>query len=164
MILHCKTSSDSERIHRVSLPRNANELNSIIRNGLIPGGMSLKKEEDKQSSSQQRTRWRRIWLGWTLLAIQQNQGSRDTRILGNAFKIQYCGATRSLPKREVCNFTKRGHTQSISTTHCLQLALRKRQKVRFNSESATNYVKIELAAWSARSTKPRHMIILRTIK
>ena len=32
---------------------NANELNSIVRNGLIPGGMSLKKEEDKQSSSQQ---------------------------------------------------------------------------------------------------------------
>ena len=28
--------------------------------------------------------------------------------------------------RETCNFTKHGHMQSFSTTHFLQLALRKR--------------------------------------
>ena len=53
----------TEYLHPVG---NANELNSIIRNGLIPGRNASR---------------------------EGNQGSRHTRILGNAFKIRYVGAS-----------------------------------------------------------------------
>ena len=56
-------------------------------------------------------------------AIWRNQGSRHTRILGNTFKTQFVGAIWSSPNRKACNFTRLGHMQSFSTTHCLQLAL-----------------------------------------
>ena len=42
---------------------------------------------------------------------------------------KYCiliGAIWSSLRREDCNFSKHGHMQSSSTTHCLQFALRKR--------------------------------------
>ena len=68
-------------------------------------------------------------------AIFRDQGSRHTRILGNAFKIQYFGAIWSSLKRKACNFTRHGHMQSFSTIHCLQLALRKQYawKLRMSS-------------------------------
>ena len=47
------------------------------------------------------------------------------KILVNLFKIRYIGAISSPLRREDCNFTKHGHMQSFSTTHCLQFALRK---------------------------------------
>ena len=128
------------------------------------------KEEHKQSSSHQCTRWKTDMDREKLLATWQKQGSCHTRILGTAFKIQYFDAIWRLPKREVCNFTKHGHMQSFSTTHYLQLALRKRKiyvnsgkalpEGALNSESATSCLKIELATWFARSTKPRRKIIL----
>ena len=93
------------------------------------------KEEDKQSSSQQWTRWRTDMVWVKLFTIWRNQGSFHTRIFGNALKILYFDAPWSLPKREVCSFTKRGHMQSLCTTHCLYIALRKRYvgKLRMSS-------------------------------
>ena len=48
-----------------------------------------------------------------LRAVRRNQGSRHTRILGNAFKIRYVGAVWSSPRSKACNFTKHGHIQSV---------------------------------------------------
>ena len=103
---------------------NANELNSIIRNGLIPGGTSLKSGRQAVCFTTVNP-MEDVYGVWKLHAILRNQGSRHTRILGNAFKIQYVGAIWSLLKRKACNFTKHGHMQSFSATHYLQLALRK---------------------------------------
>ena len=66
---------------------NANELNSFIRNGLMPGGKSLKRY-----SSLQWTRWKTCMAWRKLQAIWRNQGSSHTRIRGNLFEILYVGA------------------------------------------------------------------------
>ena len=93
------------------------------------------KEEDKPCSSQQWTRWRMDMAWRKLLAIWRNQESLHTRILGNDFKILYCGAFEARSRERFAFCTKLGHMQSFSTTHSLQLALRKRYvwKVRTSS-------------------------------
>ena len=74
-----------------------------------------------------------LWFRWIIKMATENpnttshkQESRHTRILGNAFRIQYFGATWSWLKREDCNFIKQGQTQSSSLTRHLQSSLRKR--------------------------------------
>ena len=63
--------------------RNASELNSIIRNGVIPGGKSLRRRQ--MVFSLQWIRWR-MEMAWERLhATWRNQGSSHTRILGTAF-------------------------------------------------------------------------------
>ena len=98
---------------------NANELNSITRNGLIPGGTSLKIGRQAVFFHCSESDGGRIFAWVKLHAIWRNQGSRQTRILGNDFKIKYFGAIWSSLKRKTCNLTEHGHMQSFSTTHCL---------------------------------------------
>ena len=152
---------------------NANEVNSIIRSGLIPGGKSFKRE-------------RQTVIFTTVNPMDDGYGMVDTprdltkprmchtRILGNAFKIRYFGAIWSSLKRKDCNFTKRGHLQSFSIRHTA-CSLHWESGMyestgwalpegALNSESATSRAQIELAMWSTRSTKPRRKIILGTIK
>ena len=100
----------------------------------------VSKEDDKLCSSRQWIPWMMDLVWRKLHAIWRHQGSRHTRILGNAFKIQYFGAIWSSLKREACNFTKRGHMQSFSTTHYLQLALRKRQKWKYRMSCTRRFV------------------------
>ena len=59
-------------------------------------------------------------------AIQHKQESRHTKILGNAFRIQYIGAIWSSLNKEDCHFIKQGRTQLSSMTHCLQSSLTER--------------------------------------
>ena len=128
--------TDTDRIYQVPLPRREREwIEFYYKKWINSRRYKPEKEEDKQSSSQQWTRWRTFIEWWELHAIWRNQGSRRTRILGNAFKILYFGATWSPLTRKACNFTKHGHIQSFSTTHYLQLALRKRYvwKLRMSS-------------------------------
>ena len=112
----------------------------------------------------------RIWLEGNSLRSDKTKDHDTHEKLGNAFKMQYCGAIWSLLKREVCNSARHGHMQAFSTTHacCFHWESsvyenygRALPKGTFNSESATSSVKIELAT---RSTKPRRKIILATIK
>ena len=64
---------------------NGNDLNSTIRIGLIPGGTSLKR--GRQAVSFTTVNPMEDVMAWVKLhAILRNQGSRHTRILGNAFK------------------------------------------------------------------------------
>ena len=91
---------------------NANELNSIIRNGLIPGGKSLKRGRQAVFCTTVNPMEDGNTMGEPPRDLTQPR-------IGNAFKIRYVGAIWSWPKRGVCNFTRHG-------THCLQLASRKR--------------------------------------
>ena len=70
---------------------NASELISIVRNGLIPGGKSLKRGRQAVFFTTE-TPTEDVYGMEKVRAILRNQGSRHTRILGNAFKIQYVGA------------------------------------------------------------------------
>ena len=94
LILHCKTinilipKGFTEYLYHVG---NASELNSVIGNGLIPGGNSLKRGRQAVFF----TAVNPMDDGYDLVkihAILRNQGSRHTRILGNAFKRQNFGA------------------------------------------------------------------------
>ena len=109
LILHGKDNvllpkGFTEYIYHVG---NANELNSIIRKELIPGG-KVSIEEDKRYSSLQWTRWMMNMVWEKLHATYQ---SKDRA-------LQEYLETRSKSSILV---------QSISTTHCLHLALRKRK-------------------------------------
>ena len=95
------------------------------KNGSVPGGTSFKRGRQAVFFPTENPLEDGYGSGKHVCHLQ-NVGSCRTRILGNDMKIQYFGATWSSPKRELCNFTKRGQMQSFFTTHCLQLALRKR--------------------------------------
>ena len=97
---------------------HGNELRSIVRIGLIPGGF--------------RTDTGRYAVFFTVVdpmddkrglretfAIYQKQESRLTRILGNHFKTRCIGAIYCSLKKEDCDFTKQGPMQLYSMTHCL---------------------------------------------
>ena len=70
---------------------NASELNSIVRNGLIPGGKSLKRGRPAVFFATVNPMEDVYGMG-KLHAMSRNRGSRHTRILGNAFKRLYFGA------------------------------------------------------------------------
>ena len=105
---------------------NANELNSITRNGLISGGTSLKRGrqavffttvnpmEDVCGMGETPCDLTKPWI-----APYNNTGKR---LQNTVFRC----TLKLAQEREICNFTRHGHMQSFSTTHCLQLALRKR--------------------------------------
>ena len=103
---------------------HGNELRSMVRNGLIPGGFSTKTSRyavfytvvDPMDDEQQ-------GLRETFLAIDQKQESRLAKILGNQFKTQYSGAMYCPLEKEDCDFTKQGPMRSYS--HCLQDSMRK---------------------------------------
>ena len=119
-------SGVTEKIYRVHLPRrgNVSELNSIIRNGLISGGKSLK-------------RGRQAVFFTTVNPMDDEYGMGETprdptkprtapyKILGNLIRIQYIGAIRNSLKSKDCCFTRQGHMQSSSETHYQLYAWRK---------------------------------------
>ena len=94
LILHCKTIYS----YRKDLPSynnhvgNANELNSKVRNALIPGGTSLKRGRQAVIFTTVNTMEDVYGMGENTMEIFRNQGSRHTRVLGNAFNRQYFGA------------------------------------------------------------------------
>ena len=98
---------------------NANELNSIIRNGLIPGGTSIKRGRQAVFFTAVNPT-EDVYGTGKLHAILRNQGSRHTRILGNAFKIQYFGALWSSFKRKGLQFLQDTviYTCSLLLTAC----------------------------------------------
>ena len=65
---------------------NANELNSMLRSGLIPGGKSLKRGRQAVFTTVNPMEVR-FFFAWS--ATRRNQGSHHTRIHGNAFNILY---------------------------------------------------------------------------
>ena len=81
--------------------------------------------------------WRKLHATW------RNQGSLHSRVLGNAFKMQYFGEIWSSLKRKACNFTKHGHMQSFSTTHNLRLALRKRYVWKHRRSSTKRFARLQ---------------------
>ena len=147
---------------------NANELNSIIRNGLLPGGTSLKRgreavlfttvnpmehgyglgktpcELTKLKVMPYKNTWKRFQntVFWCSLKLAQQRGLQFYQTRSRAV-VLYNTLLADCIDRAVC----------MKTADEL-----------LNSESATNCVKIELAAWSARSAKPRRKIILGTVK
>ena len=119
---------------------NASEWNSIIRNGLIPGGKSLKKGRQVVffTTVNLMEDGKRVGRG-KLHATWRNQGSPHTRILGNVFIILYFDAIWSSLKRKACNSIKHGHMQSFSTTHNLRLVLRKRYVWKHRTSSTKRF-------------------------
>ena len=105
----------TETIYRVHLPLQEREWIEFHNQKWI------NSKEDKRFPSLQwiRCMMEIVWVKHH--AIWRHQGSRHTRIRGNASKIRYFGAIWSSLKRKACNFTKHGHMQSFSTTHNLQL-------------------------------------------
>ena len=112
----------TEYIHHVG---NANELKSIVRNGLILGGKSLRRA-------------RQAIFFTTVNPMDDGHGMGETprdvtkprsgpyKNTWKRFQNTVFWCKLKFARRGDCNFTKRGHTQSFSTSHCLQLALRKR--------------------------------------
>ena len=173
LILRCKT----KHCYRKDLPStsttsvNSNELNSIKEMDEFEEEQAS-KEEDKQSSSLQWTRWR-TYMAWEKFhAIWRKQGPRHTRILGHAFKIRYFGCNLKLAQERGLQFYQtRSHAVVLYNTlpaACIGKRyvwkLRMSSPGSLNSESATSRAKIGLTIWSTRSTKPRRKIILGTIK
>ena len=107
---------------------NASEVHSIIRSGLIPGGQSPK-------------RGRQSVFFTTVKPMEDDNCMEETscdltkpRIVPfkNTWKphqntVYRCNLELAQEReREDCNFTKQGHMQLFSTTHCPPFASRKR--------------------------------------
>ena len=132
----------TRRFYRVCLARrNKKESRSIVNHGLNTGGDSLKTGRQAVFCTVVNPMDNQDGFGETLCDVSQARISRHTRILGNAFRIQYFGAIWSSLNKDDCNFIKQGQTQLvISTTHCLQSSLRKRYawrpRIRFTKGKA----------------------------
>ena len=171
LILHCKTNTlipkgFTEHLYHVG---NANDLNSFITNGFIPGRMSLKRGrqavffttvnpmEDgyglgetpcdltKPKIMPYKNTWKRFQntVFWCNLKLAQEKGLHFYQTRSDAV-VLYNTLPPACVEKAVC---------TEKTTDELY------QKGTLNSESATSCVKIELAALSARPTKPRRKII-----
>ena len=166
----------TERIHRVHPPRREREWVEFHNNDKWMNYRRKKPQERKTSSilhyNEPDARWIMAWK--KLHAIWRIQGSRHTRILGNAFKKQYCWCSLKLAQERGPAILPDTVTCSRSPQHTACIlhwesgmcensgwAL---PEGSLNSESATCRVEIELAIWSTRSTKPRRKIILGTIQ
>ena len=137
LILHCKTVYLFRKDLR-SPPRREREWIEFFNKKWINSRRN--KPQKRKTSGLLHYSESDVKMVWVKLhATWRNQGSPHTRILWNDFKRQYVGAIWSLPKRDFCNFTKRGHMQSFSTTHYLQLALRKRYVWKLRVSSTRRY-------------------------
>ena len=93
--LRCKTDhilipkGFTDYLHHVG---NANELNSILRNGLIPGGMSLKRGRQAVFFTTVNPMEDENCVEETSCDFDKSQGLFHTRILGNLIRIQSIGA------------------------------------------------------------------------
>ena len=105
---------------------NRKDLKSMVVNyGYIPGGVSLRTGRQAVFFAVVNPMDNQDGLGETH-ATCHKQEARHTKILGNAFRIQYFGAIRSSLNKEDCNFIKQDETQFFPATHCLQSSLRQR--------------------------------------
>ena len=152
---------------------NAGELNSIIRNGLIQGGKSLKRgrhavfvttanpmkdgkrvgETPCDLTKPRIAPYKNTWKSFqnTVFWWQFEARSRErSAILPNAVTC-----SRSL-QHTICSFHWESGMYENSGWALPEGSL--------NSKSTTCRTKIELAIWSTRSTTPRRKIILGTIK
>ena len=141
----------AEHIHHIE---NAFEMHAITKSGLIPGGRSLKKdrqwvffidfvdwrsahshheeEHDRRVLLKERPpacpygqQKRRISEVMRDHSLSSEHGTQFTKIIGEFTSILYIGEIWSSLRRKDCNFTKHGHIQSFSTTHCLRFVLTK---------------------------------------
>ena len=145
---------------------NANELNSA-------GGMSLKR-------GRQAVFFTTVNPMEDVYGVEDSMRSDETKdraiqeyLETPSNTVCWCNLKLAQEKDLQFFFTKRGHVQSFSKTHNRQLAWRSGMyeneggalpEGSLDSESATSCVKIQLAAWSARSSKSRRKITLGTIE
>ena len=143
----------TERIHRVHLPRREREWVEFHN----------KKRTNSRRKSLNRGRQAVFFttvnpmddeygMGETPCDLPK-QGSRFTRILGNAFKIKYFGAVDLYNTLLAACIEKAENNSGWAPP-----------EGSLNSESATSRAEIELAIWSTKSRKPRRKIILGTIE
>ena len=163
----------TEYIYHVT---NASELNSIIRNGLIPGEKASKEEDKLCCSSLQWIRWR-TYMAWGETPCDLTKpriAPYKTTWKRFPNTVFWC-SLKFAQERGLQFYQTRSHavtcSRSLQHTDCslhwesgmyehYGWAL---PEGSLNSESATSRVKIELSIWSARSTEPRRNIILGTI-
>ena len=109
----------TERIYRVHLPRREREwIEFNNKKWIISRKEQASREEDKRSSSLQWIRWK-TYVQWGKLHAIKDRAIQEYLETPSTYHILVLFEVRS-----TCNFTKHGHMQS--STHCLQLALRKR--------------------------------------
>ena len=143
---------DSERIYRVPQPRREREW--------------IEFNDEKQMNSRRKQHQKRKTSGLLPYSEPDRNSTRSDEskdrviqeYLETLSKYSISVQFEARPRREVCNFTKRGHMQSFSTTHCLQLELRSRVYKNYgwvlpesslNFKCVTSRVKIVFAIWSA---------------
>ena len=102
---------------------NVNELNSTIRNGLIPGGTSLKRGRHSVFFTTANLMEDDNGMVRNSMRPDQTKHPSIQKYLETSSNIRLYWYNL---KREDCNFTKHGHMQLFSTTHSSQFALRKR--------------------------------------
>ena len=153
----------------------ANELNSIIRNGFIPGGIKASREEDKRYIlHHSEPDGRRIWYGETPCDLTkpriaphkntwkrlQNSVFRSNWMLAQEKYMQFFYQTRS---HAVVLYNTQP-AACIEKAVCMKTQDELYQNGSPDSERTTYRTKIELAIWSTSSTSPRRKIILGAIE
>ena len=105
---------------------NVSEMHSIIRSGLIPGGRSLKRGKQSVYSTFVKPMEDDTGMEETPCDLTKPRIAPYKKYLETSSNTVYrCNLKLAQLRREDCNFTKHGHMQSFSITHCLQFALRK---------------------------------------
>ena len=105
---------------------NANELNSIIRNGLVPGGISLKRGRQAVFFTTVNPMDDGNGMGETPCDLTQPRIAPYKNIWKRFSKYSILVQFEVRSSERPATFTRHGHMQSFSTIHCLQLALRNR--------------------------------------
>ena len=117
---------------------NASEVNSMIRNGLIPGGKSIKRGRQAVFFTTVSPVGGECGLGEPPLDLTKPRIAPHKnswkRLQKYCILVQFEARSR---ERKDCHFTKHGHMQSFSITHNLQLAMIKRYEWKHRM-SATN--------------------------
>ena len=115
---------DSERIYRVPQPRREREWIEFNDEKLMN---SRRKQPQKRKTSglllYSEPDGGSIWDGGNSTRSDESKDRVIQEYLETLSKYSISVRFEARPRREICNFTKRGHMQSFSTTHCLQLEL-----------------------------------------
>ena len=146
---------------------NASELNSIIRNGIIPRGKSLKRRRQGVFfTTVSHGRW--IWYGTNSKRSDETKNRARQQYLETPSKYcmmaQFEARSRErlaiLPHAVICGLSRKHTTCSLHWANGMYGNTgRALPESSLNSESVTCRTKIEHAIWSTRSTKPRRKII-----
>ena len=120
--------TDSERIYLVSLPRRERERIEFPNKEWINSRRN-KPQKRKTSSLLHNSEadGGRTWFGRNSLRSDKTKDHDIQEFLETLFsKCSILVQLGACPRERSANFTKLGHMQWFSTTHCWQLALRKR--------------------------------------